>query len=207
LRTARFSAAGSIATACSSRRARSAAPLCRLAARQRGTGIAVQFLLQRLDLRLGFGEMALQRRAATERLAGRAGPHPQAILRHRVQRDRAGMTQRGDAADQRLVEPCRAGQAGVRQAVVIDADAAAQPLIWQLALAQAGQFTRTADAVDAGVEPQRDHQFGVGWRMAGHAFAGADRVIQRSEVEPADERLNRAHRVLGRQQLVERAGT
>ena len=111
--------------------------------------------------------------------------------------------QRGHAIGQQLVQQLLVVDAKVAECVMIDPNPAAQPAIGQVAFAQPGQFARTADGLDRGVEPKRQEQSGINAIATRPMGAGLDGVVQRSEFQLGHEGSDKAHRVIGCHQLVE----
>ena len=67
----------------------------------------------------------------------------------------------------------------VRERVVVDAHAAAQPAIGVVLLAQARERPCRAHPLEGGVQPQRDEDGGVDGRPAGMALDRPDALVQR----------------------------
>jgi hypothetical protein len=139
---------------------------------------------------------------AERRRTGR-GPHPHAVLGDALQARHAGPQQRGEAVDQQPFQYRAMPDPEVGQRLVIDADAAAQPLVRQVLRAQPGERAGAADPLQRRVQPQRHQQLRVGRRMARPAFDRLDGGVQRRQIQPFDEAPHQAHPVIGRHQLVQ----
>src|SRR5690606_948089 len=100
---------------------------------------------QLADVLAGLLVTLFERFLAAERTAAGIGPHPHAVLRDGLERDQPLMHQRGDGVGQQLVEKLAVRGAEIAEQVIVDAHAAANPHVGQIALAQAGQLPRAAD--------------------------------------------------------------
>jgi hypothetical protein len=107
---------------------------------------------------------------------------------------------------QHVVEQAQVADPEVRQGVVIDRDAAAEPAEAVVVRTQPVEGAGAADASDGGEQPQGDQDAGVGGRPAGAAVDGADGVEQRGEVEPLDEVPDGAGVVVGGEQVLQGHG-
>jgi hypothetical protein len=115
-------------------------------------------------------------------------------------RDDAALQQRRDRLRQQIIERGVMLDPEVAQRVVIHRDAAAQPPIRIVAVAESVDFARAADPIHRGVEPERDQDLRIDRRPAGASLAGADRRVERRQIQALDEPPHETSRVTGRQQ-------
>jgi hypothetical protein len=93
------------------------------------------------------------------------------------------------------------------EGVIIEGDPAAQPLVGVALDAEAGQLAAAANALDGGVEPQGDQQLGIGGGASGPRAARADGLEEEGQVPAQDQRPDGSHRVVVRDQIIDRAGS
>ena len=179
----------------------SALPVCEF------LGIGFGQLLERLDLFLGHFQQFLQTTRSAEGTLARVGPHPHAVLGDPVHRDQPFGHQRGDDLGEQRVPLGAALRAEVGEHVVVHRDAAAQPLIGEVVLAETFQLPRAADPLERGEHPQRDEQPGIGGVATDMPLDGLDVGEPGVQVEAADQCPDRAGRGVGVEPFVERAPT
>ena len=137
-------------------------------------------------------------------LAG-VGPHPHAVLCHPVHGDQSLGHQRGDDLGEQFVPLLAPPGAEVGEHVVVHRDAAAEPLVGEVVLAEPFQLACTADPLQGGEHPERDQQPGIGGVAADVALDGLDVGEPGVEVEAADQRPDHAGLGVGIEAIVERA--
>ena len=96
---------------------------------------------------------------------------------------------------QQIIQRRLMRHAEIAQRVVIHRDAAAHPAIRVMAVTEAIDFARTADAVHRGVEPQRDQNLRINSGPAGPPLARPDRRVERRQIQPLDKAPHQAGRV------------
>jgi hypothetical protein len=107
---------------------------------------------------------------------------------------------------QQSVEQIDVTDAAVRQGVVVDGDAAAQPAEGVVVRAQPGQRAGGAHALQGGVQPQGDAQARIDGGAAWATFAGADRLGKRFEIQLEAEVPDDAGLVVGIEQILQGQG-
>ena len=138
-----------------------------------------------------------------ERRRPGARPHPHAVLRHPVEPRHPGGQQRRETVDEQPLQERPLADAEVRQRLVVDAHAPAQPLEGDMLLAEPRQLARAAHPFDRRVEPERRQHPRIGRRMPRAALHRSDRVVERREVEALGEGPHQPDPMLGRHQVVE----
>lgn len=128
-------------------------------------------------------------------------PHP--ILRTSVQAGDAGADQSGEAVDQKLFQHLTVADAEIGQRLGIHTDAAAQPLIGEMLLAQPHQFAGTADAFNRRIEPKRRQDARVRRRMPRRALDRLNGRMQRRDVQSFDKAPPHPNTVVGRYQIIQ----
>src|SRR5260221_12758095 len=88
--------------------------------------------------------------------------------------------------------------------MMINGDAAADPLKDAMVGAEGFELSRAADAFDGGVEPKGQEDAWIVGIAALMSFDGLDALKERTEVELLDEGPDEAHGMIGFDALVER---
>ena len=142
-------------------------------------------------------------RLAPER--GRPGraAHSHPILRDPVQAGHPGTDQDGEAVDQEPFQYLAVADAEVGQRLGIHTDAAAQPLVGDVLIAQPRQLAGAANAIGRGIQPQRQQDARVRRRMARSTLHRLDRRHQRRHGQPLDKVPHHPDAVVGRHQIVQ----
>jgi hypothetical protein len=106
----------------------------------------------------------------------------------------------GEAVDQQALQERADPEVGQRLGVHADA---AQPLIGDVLVAQAGHRTGAADALDRREQPQSHQDARVRRRMAGLPLHRLDRSLEPRQVQPLDKPPDQANTVIGRHEILE----
>ena len=133
-----------------------------------------------------------------------ADPHP--VVGDAVEVDQLLLAEHGDRVGQQPVEHLEVLDAEIREGVVVDRDATAEPAEGVVVVAEPGQRAGRADALQRGVEPEGHAEAGVDGGTSRPAFAGADRVIQGLEVQPRAEVPDDAGLMIGLEQILQGQG-
>jgi hypothetical protein len=120
--------------------------------------------------------------------------------------DLASRQEGGDALGQERVEEIGLLDPEVGQGVVVDADPATQPAIRVVLVAQAVECPRRADALQRGVQPERDEDGRIDRGPPRVALDRPDPSVERREVEALDEGPHQARPVVGRKEALEIGG-
>ena len=145
----------------------------------------------------------LQRRQPAER--GRTGrrAHPHPVLRNPLQLRNPRLEQGRKAVDQQPLQQVAVADPEVAQRLVVDADAATQPLEGDMLGAKTRQRAGAADAFDRGVQPQRQQHPRIGRRVSGTSLHRFDPIVKARQIELLAERPHQAHPMIGRHQVVQ----
>ena len=117
-----------------------------------------------------------------------------------------GLGQDGDHLGQEVVQGLLVVDPEIVEGVIIEGDPAAKPLVGVALDAEPGQLATAADALDRRVEPQGDQQLGIGGGASGPLAACADALEEERQVPALDQRPDGSHRVVRRDEIVDRAG-
>jgi hypothetical protein len=166
-------------------------------------GIAQGQLLEGLDLQPRVFQKLLEPARAAERTLAGVGPDFHAVLGDSLHGDQIFGHECGDDLGEELVPLVTPLGAEVGEHVVVDGDAAAEPLIRQMVFAESFQFTRAANAFQGGEHPERDEQAGIGGIATDVMLDRLDFEEPGIEVELADEAPDDACLGIGIESFVE----
>ena len=170
-------------------------------------GIGFGQLLERVELLLGLFQQLLQTASRAEGTLAGVGADPHAVLSDPVHCDETFGHQRGHDLGEQRVPFLAALRAEVSEHVVVYRDAAAEPLIGEVVLAESFQLACAADPPQGGEDPKRDEQSRIGGVAADMSLDGLDVGQPGVQVEAADQRPDRAGLGVRLEPIVERAPT
>src|SRR5262249_46392114 len=151
----------------------------------------------------GLGEVFLEGLLLAEGGGAGAGADAHAVDGDAVEIDQVLLAEHGDGVGQEPVEEVEVGGAEVGEGVVVDADPSGEPSEGVVLGAQPGQGACAADALEGGVQPQRDADPGVDGGVPGKADAGAYPPEQGGEVEAGAEVPDEPRLVVGVEQVLQ----
>ena len=134
------------------------------------------------------------------------GADAQAILGHPVEIDQVLLAEHGHGVGEQAIEELQVINAEVGQGVVIDEDAAAQPVEGVMLDAQEVEGAGTADAFEGGVQPQGGQKGRVDGGPPWATRDGADLVVQGGQVDSLDKVPNHARLVVGVEKILQTQG-
>src|SRR5262245_14315537 len=111
-------------------------------------GSLLQLLGQAINLGLSFFEGLLERLTAAKRGSAGAGADAHAILGNAVEFDEALLTQHLNGVGEHLLEFLEVIDPEVGKSVIVDGDAASQPTVGIVVLAQLGEAASTDGAIE-----------------------------------------------------------
>ena len=167
-------------------------------------GVGLGQLLERFDLLLGLFEPFLQRAAGAKRAAAGVGSNFHAVLRNPIHGNQAFIHERGDYLREQIVPFLAPSRAEIGERVIVDRDAAAEPLISQMAFAEPFQFPCAADASEGGEHPKHHEQPGINGVAADMMFDGLDFLEPGIEIELTDQAPDHSRLRVGVEPLIER---
>ncbi len=158
----------------------------RLLAPRHGAGVFLALHLEGLDWRARLLQAILQALPAPKRSGSGTGAHPHPVLRHPLERDRTSRHQGRDAVGEQPIERLGVRSAEIRQGMVVDPHAAADPAVGVMRFGQPRQLPRRAHPFKGGVQPQGKQDLRGNRRAPTAPFHRADAGIYPAQVRLLD---------------------
>jgi hypothetical protein len=140
--------------------------------------MVLQFSLQSFHLFASHRQMFLQGLLAMKRVRPGTGTDPHAVLGDSVQSDQALVHQAGHAVGEHLIQQFRVLHSKIRETVVVDRHAAADPAVSHVIFTEPVQRSGAAFTLQRRIQPQGQQDLGVDRITTGYPFHRADRGIQ-----------------------------
>jgi hypothetical protein len=182
------------------------APLRRLAAPAAGGTVALHLVFQLRHPRPRLLQRPFELVLPTKRAGPGAGPHPDAVVRDLLELDRPGGHQAGHADAEQLIQRLAMLDPKVRQAVVVDLHAPAQPAVGVVTVGHPRELPGAAHTLQRGVQPQRQQDLGGNGGSPDPALDGLDAGVHRRQVLPLDPGPHEPRPVARLQQRFQVAG-
>ena len=141
-------------------------------------------------------------RPARELCPARA-PYFRPVDRQLFQADQTFSDQRCQTLGQQLVQQCTAVAAELREHIVIGRNPAGKPAIRGVVFAQPFDGARRTDAVQRGIQPQRQQHRRLRRRAPRQIVAGFDAGVQFAQIQRLDERPDQTSPMIRRQLAIQ----
>jgi hypothetical protein len=151
-----------------------------------GFRIRIDLALELFYHGLGLCHLPIQRRLSPERASSRARPYPHPVLRQLLQIDQPCLVQSRQMFDQQTVEQVGTADPEVRQRVIVQRHATAEPAVDVVTVAEPIQGPRAANAIARSVQPKRQQQPRRWRRITRPVLPRLDAIFQLAQVEPCD---------------------